>query len=133
MRSPPAFAGGHAAPLGGDRTGRLRGGWLLVWGDIAADQGGAVAIAAARSSGLTGGSPMKKPSTWGIASRDRDNQSQLLLGLRSCSCAKASRRRVLRSISVATLPPKYCMMSNSSLQNLVWHRPGTTARSRQIS
>ncbi len=48
-------------------------------------QGGAVAMAAAGSSGLTGGSPMKNPRTWRSASLVGLSQSQLASRLRSCS------------------------------------------------
>ncbi len=67
-----------------------RGRWCRSpWhGDVCRDgQAGAVAMAAAGSSGLIGGSPMKKPRTWRSASLVMFNQSQSGSCKRSCSLA----------------------------------------------
>ena len=76
---------------------------------------------------------MKHPSTRRSASRPISCQSQLLPSVLSCSLQKASCRRTFSCISVATLPPRRRMASNSSFQNAPVQKPGTTARSRQIS
>jgi hypothetical protein len=85
------------------------------------------------ANGSTGASPMKNLSTWRIASRRRSLQSQLLSGLLSGVRANSSPRRVFSRISVATLPPRQCMISNTWFQKAAEQKPGTTPRSRQIS
>src|ERR1700742_3871422 len=84
-------ASGDAASGGGDAQAQRGQAGGTVWypaGLIShqtvplrpVGQGGAVAIAAAGSSGLTGGSPMKKPRTPRSALGGMFSQSQVALG-----------------------------------------------------
>ena len=68
-----------------------------------------------------------------MASRCRSNQSQLLPGWLFCSRMNASRRWDFCRIRVATSPPRQCIISDSAAQKGAVQRPGTTARSEQIS